>query len=426
MNRVAIAFLTKDRTELSSRTIEPLLQPDKFDTWWFDGSATKEGTILPSNYQIKKTHFNVRGGPDAAVVFALSTLLDHRDESGNTYSFIGLCENDVLLDPGWFEPTFDLFGWGVVDGLNVGAVSARAYEDRILFQRDRYAIMHNLGWGMQIMTREAAQLALRHIRTSWTTENRRVFAQASRLDIGKWWAFRASENMLCADWGNDRVLAAHGLASLALTPSPVQMIGQTPSLVEQGLTLVAESVGELRNDKAFVTFVERMHRVHSEWNLAFAADRYLQQTDGSTIYFAHQCKDLGAIYNGAWRLKWVQGFGPFGWQAVGVGTEIVDSPSATIPVLGPCSFLVMGGSKGGEIKVEDLESGYECPVALRSDDGHITSIAVPAGPGSYRNVRLTAMMPGPTFFGIRTAYQQPVDLKKASRFRHSDLPPVGN
>ena len=31
MNKVAIAFLTKDRVDLSKRTIKSLLQPDKFD-----------------------------------------------------------------------------------------------------------------------------------------------------------------------------------------------------------------------------------------------------------------------------------------------------------------------------------------------------------------------------------------------------------
>lgn len=424
MNKVALAFLTKDRTELSKRTIEPLLQPDKFDTWWFDGSATKEGTILPSNYQVKKTHFNVRGGPDAAVVYALSTLLDYLDPSldGNRYDYIGIVENDVLLDPNWFTPTFELFNRGRFEGIRVGAVSARAYWDRILLQRDGYAVMHNLGWGMQIMTREAAEIALRHIRTSWTTENRRVFAQACGLDIGRWWAFRASEHMLCADWGNDRVLAAHGLASLALTPSPVEMIGQTPPLHEQGLALADKPVELLRNDKAFEVFGTRMRAVQA--TLAFAADRHLQQIDGSTIYFAHQCKDLGAIFNGSWQLKWAQGFGPFGWQA-SAKFDPAQPPAVTIPVLGPVSFMVTGGSKGGEVRVEDLESGYECPTALHPEDGQITSIAVPAGPGTYRHVRLTALTPGPVFFGLRTAYQQPVDLAKASRFRHSDLPPVG-
>lgn len=427
MNKVAIAFLTKDRTELSQRTIEPLLQPDKFDTWWFDGSTTKEGTILPSKHQVKKTHFNVRGGPDAAVAFALSALLDYRDAKldGNVYTHIGIVENDVLLNPGWFVPTFELFNRGPLEGLAVGAVSARAYEDRILFQRDGYSVMHNLGWGMQVMTREAAEIALRHMRTSWTTENRRVFAQASGLDIGRWWAFRAHEGPLCADWGNDRILAAHGLASLALTPSPVEMIGQTPALHEQGLVLADKPVELLRNDKAFQIFVERMHSVRFE-KLALAADRYLQQADGSTIYFAHQCKDLGAQFTGAWQLKWAQGFGPFGWQALAsTATDPPVYPCVTIPILGPVSFLVTGGPKGGEIKVEDLDSGYECPVAIRPDEGQLTLIAVPAGPGSYRNVRLTAVTPGPTFFGIRTMCQQPVDLQKASRFRHSDLPPMG-
>lgn len=426
MNEVGICFSTKDRTELSQRTIEPLLQPDKFDLWWIDGSTTKEGTALPGKYQAKKTCFNVRGGADAAIVYALSALLDYCSIDGNQYTHVGLVENDVLLPSDWFDSTFGLFKCGEADGLHVGSVSTRAYEDRILLQRDGYAAMHNLGAGQVIFTREAATIILNHFRTGWTTENRRLFAQAAGVDIGRYWAFRAGEHMTCADWQFERILAAHGLASLALTPSPVEMIGQVPPLAEQGLTLVTEPVEALRNDGVFKIFVDRLHKVHSEWKLAFAADRYLQQADGSTIYFAHQCKDLGAKFVGNWQLKWAQGFGPFGWQAAPtLSNDYIPLPTVTIPILGPCSFLVSGGAKGGEIRVEDLDSGYECPVALRADEHQITSIAVPSSPGSYRSVCLTALTPGPIFFGIRTMYQQPIDLQKASRFRHSDLPPVG-
>ena len=40
MNRVAIAFSTCDRTELTRRLNEPLLQPDKFDLHWINGSKS--------------------------------------------------------------------------------------------------------------------------------------------------------------------------------------------------------------------------------------------------------------------------------------------------------------------------------------------------------------------------------------------------
>lgn len=428
MNKIAIAYLTKDRTELTRQTIQSLLQPDKFDLWWIDGSATPEGRELSFQYDtsIETTRFDVRGGPDAAVAYALSTLLDYRAPNidGNQYTHVGLVENDVLLHPDWFAPTMQLFARGHNEGLSVGAVSARAYEDRILFQRDGYAVMHNLGWGMQIMTREAAELALSHFRTCWSIENRNVFAHLAGHDLGRYWAFRASENALCADWNNDRVLAAHGFASLALTPSPVQMIGQIPPLHEQGLTLVDESVELLRNDKLFDVFRGRLADIRMGTSIS-PNTRYLRESDGGTVYFAHQVRALGAVFSGSWALKWAQGIGPFGWRASTPldGTKDHLLPSVTIPVLGPCSFICQGGPNGGQVVAKDLESGYECSPVLRPEStNQVTTINMPAG-SSYRPVRLTALIPGVTFFGIRTISPQPIaDVNYT--FRHSHLPPV--
>jgi 2-deoxy-D-gluconate 3-dehydrogenase len=125
------------------------------------------------------------------------------------YTHIGLVENDVLLDKDWFDQTMALFEQGKAAGLEVGAVSARCYEDRILIQRDGYAITHNTGAGMIIFSRKAAELVLQNYRTVFTTENRLLFAQLSGIDIGAYWAFRGSQHWLVADWNFDRVLAVN-------------------------------------------------------------------------------------------------------------------------------------------------------------------------------------------------------------------------
>ncbi len=426
MNKVALAFLSKDKVELTKQTIQSLLQPDKFDLWWIDGSATAIGQDFPCNYGTGNFEFrdNIRGGPDAAVAYALSTLLDHRAPNidGNQYTHVGIVESDVLLHPDWFAPTFELFHRGESEGLAVGAVSARAYEDRILFQRDGYCVAHNLGWGMQIMTREAAELALSHFRTHWRSENRNVFAHLAGLDIGRWWAWRAEDGCTCADWGNDRILAAHGLASLALTPSPVQMIGQTPPLHEQGLTLVEHPVELLRNDRLFTTFCERTAAIRAGTATSIN-NKFLRESDGGTIYFAHQVRALGAVFSGSWSLKWSQGIGPFGWRAAQPPDSFPIAGSVTIPVLGPCSFICQGGPTGGQILAEDLDSGYECSPVLRPESTNtVTTINMPAG-FSYRQVRLTALTPGVTFFGLRTIQPQPI-ADTSYTFRHSHLPPV--
>src|SRR5580700_9000133 len=72
MNKIAIAFLTKDRVDLSKRTIAPLLQPDKFDFFWIDGSDEVRGQGFVESFRGKvyRVYGNVKGGADTAVVYA--------------------------------------------------------------------------------------------------------------------------------------------------------------------------------------------------------------------------------------------------------------------------------------------------------------------------------------------------------------------
>jgi hypothetical protein len=416
VNRVAIAFLTKDRVDLSRQSILPLMQPDCYDICWCDGSVTSEGKAfpyefckaLPSNHRVV-IHSGVTGGPDAAVAYALTTML-----AGTDYDHIGLCENDVLLRGDWFRPTMALFDRALSEGLRGGAVSARCYEDRVLVQRDGYAVMHNLGWGQVIFTREAAGLALASMRTGFTTENRRAFQQLSGVDIAPYWAFRGAEHNLCADWGNDKMLASHGLASLALTPSSVEMIGQSPPLADQGLTLAGTADCGRRDDAAFAVYADRTSRICAgKWQVP--GQRFLRNESGTTI-FPHQVAQLGGLYAGDWRLRWVMGFGPFAWRAG------LNDPTLVVPLFGPAEFLVGGGAEDGRVGIEDLSSGFSCKPVLQPEgpQGAVMSVLVPGN--SYREVRLTALTPGVTFFGVKTREPQPV--LPLVKFDHSVLPQV--
>jgi hypothetical protein len=418
MNRVAIAFSTKDRVELSRRTVEPLLQSDKFDLFWMDGSDTEEGRFCPhevyEHTPIAHTriHVNVRGGADAAIVYSLTTLYD----AG--YDYIGLVENDVLLtDPNWFDRTMALFEQGDRDGLKVGAVSARCFEDRILIQRPDYAIMHNLGAGMVIFTREAAVLVLKYFRTGYTHANRLLFSQMSGVDIGGWWAFRGGQHILCADWSFDAVLAAHGLCSLALTPSPVEMIGQVPPLAEQGLALARGPVAERVNDEAFA-YYQRLQLLVREGTLKPAWPGLFNDDGSATTIYPHQLPYVGGIYSGDWALKWMMGFGPFAWRA---GEQ---RPSFTVPILGPCDLYVGGGPFGGKVQVVDTQSGFEATPNLQAEgsDTQILALNIPGSCG-YRPIKVTMLSPGTTFYGIKVREHQPYN--PTLRFDHSWLPPTG-
>lgn len=422
MNRVAIAFSTKDRTELSRQSIAPLYD-GQHALFWVDGSNSEEGQNLHHEYPaLTGVYGNVRGGADAAIVFSLTAMLRH--PAG--YTHVGLVENDVVLDRGWFDDTFALFARGRDDGLEVGAVSARCYTDRVLIQRDGYAICHNLGAGQIIFTRRAAELVLKHFRTTWTLENRRVFMHASGIDIGADWAFKGAQQWLCADWGFDKTLTEHGLSSLALTPARCEMIGQVPSLAEQGLTLARGPVEAKRNDEVFELYKRRM-QVRREFE-GFPASPFYQDDTGRWTIFPHQVEQIGGKYFGDWRLKWSQGHGPFAYRA---GEELQGTiltspdlrPSLNVPISGPCAFLVSGGENGGRVQVVDEASGYDVSPEL-APEGPTTQVMylnVPAGI-SYRNIRLTALTPGVVFYGIIT--QETQVLQSRTPFDHSVLPPV--
>ena len=420
MSKVAVCFSTKDRVELSKQSLIPLLDgahAGQFDLFINDGSDTKEGEEFADHagYPTAFVTHNVRGGADSAIVYALSLMLNH----AKRYAFCCLVENDVLLSGDWFDRCIQLFDLGARDGLAVGAVSARSYEDRILIQRDDYAIMHNLGAGMIMLTREAAELVLRNFRTGWWHDNRSVFAQLSGLDIGRWGAFRGNNQQVGSDWHFETVLAKHGLAALAVTPALCTMIGQVPPLAEQGLTLVEKPVELLRNEEAFRKFAGCTEAIRSGI-FELPMPQFSKLADGAHTFYPHQIEALNGTYEGDWRLHWCMGFGPFAYRAEHAGFQLCQ---ATIPVFGPCSFLVGGGKNGGTVRVEDLVSGYKSEPELppEGEQTTILQIVVPAGV-SYREVKLTALTTGIVFYGLQT--QEPQPYLPSVKFEHSRLPPV--
>lgn len=408
MLKTAIAFSTKDRAHLSRQSVAPLLQPDKFDLWWVDGSLTIEGQELPEEYN-HGMHVvrGVRGGADAAIVYSLTEML----KAG--YEIIGLCENDVLLHADWFGPTTRLFERGAADGLEVGAVSPRCYEDRVLIQREGYAVCHNLGAGVVLFSRRAVELILQNYRTGWWPDSRAIFSQLCGLDIGRWGAFRTNAQHVTADWHFDVILAQHGLASLALTPSPVEMIGQDPPLEDQGLTLVKESVELLRNNEVFDHFASSTAMVRAGLFNPDVVQPHLRASGSGHIYFAHQLPHASGepVYAGDWKLKWSAGFGPFAWEAV---EDAVAFPT----LFGSVAFLVAGGKEGAKVIIRDTESGYEIAPAIPAGD-QIALLQVP-GDMRYRTISFRAE-PGALFYGVQTNEPQPTGKTK---FDFSKLPRV--
>jgi hypothetical protein len=416
--KLAIAYSTKDQVELTKQTFLPLLNTAEekgFHVFWCDGSISDEGKAYYSEFgdDVRCGRGNVRGGADAAIAWKLSWMLNAKEN----YTHIGLLENDVLLDADWLAPTLALFDIGKADGMDVGAVSPRSYVDRLLIQCSGYGVFHNLGAGAVIFTREAAEIVLRTFRTHWWPDNVRAFAQLSGVDLRTYAAFRGNEQFVTTDWGWEAQLARHGLAALALTPSKAQMVGQTPSLEEQGLELTTSSDPgpdqQPLHDGAFQTYRTRLYRIR-QGQYKLAAPKTIHQTPEGQLFFPHQLGNLagGAQWSGKRELKWSQGFGPFGYRA-GPGGAFL-----SVRVSGSCSFLLTGGDIGATVTIEDTRSGFKFSPNMPGMMEQAGSINVPGGPTP--RIITMQMNEGAVFYGVGCT--DPQILDDSFRFDWQQLP----
>ena len=407
--KLAIGYSTKDQVELTMQTFLRIYSKGA-DIYWADGSVTEEGKESFSVHP--KTR--VTGGADAAIAWKLSTLLN----APENYTHIGLIENDCLLDPDWYEPTMELFEKGKADGLEVGAVSPRSYVDRVLIQREGYAVMHNLGAGAVVFTRDAAEIVLRSFRTHWWLDNRRLFAQLGGIDLATYACFRGQEQFVTTDWAWEAQLARYGLASLALTPAKCRMIGQVPSLAEQGLELTTADNLRPQNDFAFETYQANLAWIR-QGKLKLESPGIIHRDGAGMTFFPHQLGYLAGFqpWQGTMELKWTQGFGPFAYRA-GKNPDGVGGASVSLRVSGSLSFLVTGGSAGARVDITDTRSGFRFNPDLPPEGDNPISIQVPGGPVP-RQVELR-MDEGAVFYGLQTAEPQLLDA--TFRFDWSQLP----
>lgn len=417
--RVAFAYSTKDRVEMTNQTIwQAAGEVGAYDLIWIDGSVTDEGKELPHRLasdlrNLSEIHGEVYGGPDAAIVYALTEMLERG------YDYCGLIENDQLLQDGWFEKTFALFEQGEKeDGLPVvGMVSPRAFADRALIGRDGYAVMHNTGAGVVLMTAMAARLVLQTYRTGFTHFNRRVFHHLSDIDIGAYWAFKGGHHAMTADWHFDAAVAHWGFASLAVVPNMATIVGL--DIVECGLRYASSPI-TWANTKTFDRFVHQIYKVRSQGfnrqNASFAAVQHSPGTNLWTV-FPHQISScLKGAYSMRWKLAWSQGCGPFAYESTAAGA------TCTVPVYGPAQFTVSTGSQGGSVEI--CARGQSRAVRLDPDQMVDLPVSFATVDDNYRSVELRALEPGVRFHGISTREPQPW-LPALIDFDHSKLPPVG-
>lgn len=221
-DRVGFAFSTKNRVEFTLQSLDSIDQEKGFDLIWVDGSETKEGRELPKRYKfknvcLKEYHLDIRGGPDEAIKFGLRRLLDLG------YDWCGLIENDIVFNPGWFKRLMELFHLAKKDGLVVGAATVRNYETRVIEYCSNYTINWNIGAGMILFSRKAAQLILNEYPTHPITARKiyRFYAELFGIDLRGVWELWGGfiDRQMSMDWEYEMILYKKGLACVGSIPS---------------------------------------------------------------------------------------------------------------------------------------------------------------------------------------------------------------
>lgn len=218
--KIGFVFSTKDRVELSRRSLTSVDTEPGVDLLWIDGSDGEEGRALPRSFRFQNcrllgVHEGVGGGPDPAIRLGLGRLL------ALGYDYCGLIENDIVLAPGWRRRLLDLFDFGARDGLRVGAATVRTFASRVLFFRPRYAVMWATGAGLILFSREAADVVLRTYASTTAARVARFYRRRFAVDLSDRWELRMGQEdrELGCDWAYTLQLYRYGLTSLGAIPS---------------------------------------------------------------------------------------------------------------------------------------------------------------------------------------------------------------
>lgn len=311
-----VIFSTKNRCELSAQTAPAAFSEADCDGFWLDGSDTAEGRQFPFSIAdrlpaLREIHRGVVGGPDRAIVYGLNYLLRRG------YKYLALVENDILLAPEWLPTAMRAMARATADGLRVGAATVRTFDRRILFVRPGYAVMFNIGAGMLVLTREAAEAVLATYRSTSGPEINRVCRKMTQGDIGQ--ICESSLRNDCtysADWFFDCALMQLGFASVGTLPALARNIDADYS--SMGLRPASESQPAAGLVPALFRIYQR--NLYLAAQTADAVGYCFDPTVDRFVVFPHQLTAQG--YSGDWQIKWRQCFGPFELQATRAGNAL--------------------------------------------------------------------------------------------------------
>jgi hypothetical protein len=416
-----VIYSTKNRCDFSAQTAPAALSESDCDGFWLDGSDTTEGREFPFSLAdhlpaLREIHRGVGGGPDRAIVYGLSYLL------ARGYKYLALVENDVLLASEWLPTAITAMQRASADGLRVGAATVRTFDRRIMFVRPGYAVMFNIGAGMIVLTRQAAQAVLATYRSTNGREISRVCRKMVQGDISRICEGGIVEaNMYPADWFFDCALMQLGFASVGALPALARNIDVDTSAL--GLRPVSEAQPAAGLDPSLFRNYQR-----NLWRAAQTADSvgYLfdPQLDRFVV-FPHQLPSTA--FSGEWKATWQQCFGPFEVQP----TNTADTLRWDL-VNGSCDVVFRTGHEnkryritaGGSAKDQVLPGGANIAVKVPGTPGELLPIEVQLDPGAGINGILFTD-PQPWFQGLENWRDRMERLNLIGRFQtEADAPSI--
>jgi hypothetical protein len=323
---ICFSLSTKDRVPYTLEAIGGLAFEGAFDLLWFDGSATAEGRQLPGTLAptlgcLREIHTQVVGGPDFAILAALTRML----ELG--YGYCGLLENDVKLAPRWFDAIMATFAAGAADGLAVGAVSARAFNRRVLYHRKSYVVTMISGAGMILLTRQAAEILVRNYRTTSSSEIDACVLYVSGKDqarLGGGSAPAATDSRTASDLVYDAHLMRHGLCSLATVPVYGRNLDDVDPTGLLGGYVTEDDPAPVGDADSFAAFVERCAAIRAAPE-HYAPPYLIVPSMGLWSLFLHHVlftRNSPAYLRGRWKIVWDKFNGPFAFEALEPDCEL--------------------------------------------------------------------------------------------------------
>ncbi|HEY0184241.1 MAG TPA: hypothetical protein VGC09_15635 [Rhodopila sp.] len=388
--RVAVAYRTKDRTELTRLTAAPLIDDRNIDLYWFDGSTTASGQQLPAELcagraAICQLHLGVVGGPDCAIMYALETL------RAQAYDYLILVENDVLLSGDWLRAMHAAVAQAKAAGFNVGGATVRVFDRRVLSFNDTYCLMLNAGAGFIALTPPAVDIVMANYRTLDGEELLQQIRQRTGKDFSATVEFEPSWR-LSADFTYDLMLYLHGYVVVAPPVTHARMIDGTVLSRVRLVTSAGQHLPELRSLITEPGQITNDPPCFSRFQASPLSSRLLIGCHQLLVAVNAPDAREPVRLEGSWHRTWLQGLGPFGLTGAGrISVSILGSTVGLLLHAGVTGAeLHLLGSDGTRLSTTRLEPDIVMDLPFTAEGLHSQEIVLRVASGQVCLIGLTA------------------------------------